>query len=180
MRNLYTIAPHGLGSYALRETLRKMKVAGIVFGIFLLIIFFLFSPSKGGSFMFPFALVMFGVVSLYIALVWFFNTKSLGRKTYFEVTEEAISQLVDSSRLSFIQQYGAARGKAKYGATLNKSIQIKYLNYTKINPHDIVFKSVKKDLLNENHIIRIPKEVSGYDEIVQFIQANAQHYNLIH
>ena len=177
--NIFTFNKDKIHTYAVRELIKRLKIIITVFVSFY-IFMFLFTHSYGlHGFIMPPITAIFLFILIVIVLIIYSQISEIADLIKYEFDDIGVYQYVNKKDLNLFLQLGMARNEALYNYKHNQRILYKDIDTTIINNHEIQIQSRNYDAFNNNGLIKIPKEVEGYDMIIKNIHENASVYRLI-
>lgn len=146
--------------------------------IFVGLIFLLAYKYKVHHILFPSLPILFGIIFLIVWGVLPIQTRQLASHTAFLINEDGVSKFLQREGLNLANQIGVARNESRYGARFDDSIPFSQLDSTRITQHELVFRSINENPLNGNGKIAIPKEVEGFEMLVDQVRADPRRFKL--
>ena len=152
----------------MRETIKKMKIFGVVAAVFILG-FGLIGIGGAWKIFIPLLTGVFAFVGVILFISSYVQAQNYGKSLLFYIDETVIGQAMDKKNLNLANQLGAARSE-NYGTKFNQTITKKNLELIHIKQDEIVVKSKDFNVLTNNGRVCFPKELVGYDEAKKLLE----------
>lgn len=175
MNKSFSIDPEKLEAYVKRQIKTKNTVLISVFGAFSL--FFLigmqFKPIS----------LMIALLFSFIGLVAYLSAKNgaenMAKSVEFTFTDEAVIQSFAKSQMDGLTKTSMELNTMKYGTKFNKVFPFHKIESTQIRENEVLITSKDLSFLDDNNVIKIPKECKDFEELLSFIKANSDKFKLI-
>lgn len=172
MEKALKINKEHLDRFVNRELKRQLDIIKIVFGCIL--IFFVILGVMTKVYFIPLiALVLLGLVYLYVSAIFKGDLKALSTAFTFTINDNSISRKVDWSQLNLFMKLRAERAKHRYGSSLDQVIEFANVAEISVGVNGIKITSDNANILNGNGIINLPPELASYEEILDYFKVHS-------
>ena len=156
--------------FAKRLVRRERNIIAIPYGIFCVWLAANFDWEKVTFYSFlPLIALGFFLLIVY-PYIRIFNHLNYGKALYFYISPNKIEERVSEEKLSFANKIGNQRLKKKYGADVNKMIEVRNIANVDFSKDKICIYSKNNNWFTGNGKIVIPKEVKDYDKVYKKIE----------
>lgn len=170
------IDPEKIDLYAKRIAYSKIKIAGIVFGFFVLF-FMIILDFSSFSLIFLF---VFGAMFGLIYLVSINGASNIANVIEIIINDNAVIFHHSKQDLDGFTNLGMELSEMRFGTKFDKVFPFSKIESTEIREKEIAIFSSDFAFFDDNNVIRIPCECSKYEEIVDVIKSNSKKFKLIH
>lgn len=178
MGKVFKIKKDNIDRFVSRELKRQLDVFKIVFGC-LLTLFIIFGVISR-TYSIPLtAIVVFGVVFLYVGAILKGDLKALSTAFTFIIGDNSISRQVDWSQLNSFMKLRAERASQKYGSSLDQIIEFANVDEISVGINGIKITSTHANILNGNGIINLPAELAFYEDVLDYFKSTPSLYSKI-
>jgi len=180
MLKILKIKKENINQYVSRELKRQLDVLKIVFGC--LLVLSIISGVILKAYSIPLiAIVVFGVVLLYVSAIFRGDLKALSTAFTFIIDDKSISRQVDWSQLNSFMKLRAERAGHKYGSSLDQIIEFANVDKISVGVNGIKITSFNANILNGNGIINLPVELAFYEDVLNYFKSNPSlHSKMVH
>lgn len=174
MNKTFSIKGEQLECYVKRQIKVKNRILFSVFGAFSL--FFLigmrFQPIS----------LMIALFFGFIGLMAFLSSKNgatnMAKSIQFTITDDAVIQSFNQSQMDALTKTSMEINAMKYGTKFNKVFPYHKIESTEIRENDLRITSKDSSFLDENNVIKIPKECNDFDELLAYVRTNSDRFKL--
>jgi hypothetical protein len=160
-----------LDRFVSRELKRQLDIFKIVFGC-LLLLFIILGVVVRSYFPPLIAIVVFGLVFLYVGAILKGDLKALSTAFTFIIDDKGITRQVDWSLLNSFMKIRAERARYKYGSSLDQIIEYAHVDTIGVGINGIKITSTTANILNGNGIIHLPAELTNYEDVLDHFRSN--------
>lgn len=166
MEDVLKIDPEKEDQLMMRESLESMLLGGLIPILFFALLILVISQDLEAT------LKMIWAVKAYILgyLVFMFMLKFIGRSSVvnakYLLTETHVMRGLFAEDLGTVTNYFHERAERKSGQKKVEIIPISNLQSIEIKKNYVKFKAFDYNMWNGNGLVKIPKEVQQYEEVV--------------
>ncbi|MFN3752685.1 MAG: hypothetical protein ACK4R1_01375 [Flavobacterium sp.] len=174
MTKTYAVNRDLLVGYVNREVKKKMIMVYVIFGVFSML-FPVLTQFHPYSFFPVLVFVLLGFVC-YLSIKN--GTENLAQSLQVTFTESAIIKTHAKDSIDSLTKASMELNTIRYGQKFDCVIPFSKISFTEINDFEITIHSMESNLLSDSGIIKIPKEMSEYEEILEHVKSNKSRFKL--
>lgn len=150
---------------------KSAKMLAMVMVGFLVLLFFIQAPA----FLMGYILIMFVVVFGVVLLLRYFSRISALQKYRFELLDQGILMTYTKDQSNVVGNFLRDVSEARTGSSADQFIDWERLTKIKVTPTEMIFYDKGYDFMTANGKIELPKKLSFYPEIEEYIEAFYGH-----